>query len=150
MKQQVLAFLLLLTSVLSFAQTKISVSEASKHIGDSVQISTQVYGVKYLSNVKGSPTFINLGAAYPNQLLTAVIWQDVRDKMGVEPTEENLKNKTVIVIGKIEMYKGKIQIVIKDPSQFQVVGNDVEVLPFKNYTSLYLMLSRSLMYFVRQ
>lgn len=132
MKQLFFIFILLFTSVISFAQLKISVSETSKHIGDSVEITAQVYGVKYLSNAKGSPTFINLGAAYPNQLLTAVIWQDVRDKMRVEPTEENLKDKTVIVIGKIELYKGKPQIVIRDPAQFQVVDKDGEVLPFKN------------------
>lgn len=114
------------------AQTKISISDISKHIGDSVELTTQVFGVRYLPDTKGSPTLVNFGAAYPNQLLTAVIWSDVRKQMLIEPTEENLKDKTVIVIGKVELYKGKPQVVIKNPWQFQVVDKDGEVLPFKN------------------
>jgi hypothetical protein len=130
MKQLILLFLLSITSVISHAQTKISLSDISKHIGDSVALNAQVFGVKYLPDSKGAPTFINLGAAYPNQLLTAVIWKDVRTQMAIQPTEENLKNKTVIVIGKLELYRSKPQIVIKHLSQFQVIDNNGEVLPF--------------------
>jgi hypothetical protein len=131
MKHLLIAFLLILSLTVN-AQTKISLPDISKHIGDSVELTTQVFGVKYLSDAKGSPTLVNFGAPYPNQLLTAVIWSNVRTQMLIEPTEENLKDKTVIVIGKVELYKGKPQVVIKGPAQFQVVDKSGEVLPFKN------------------
>ena len=75
---------------------------------------------------------INIGAAYPNQMLTVVVRKDVRGKMSPEPTEKNLIGKEVILNGKLELFKGKPQLVIIDPSQFQVVGKDGEVLPFNN------------------
>lgn len=132
MRQLIILSFLTIACCFAHAQTKISLSDVSRHINDSVQLSAQVFGVKYFPDSKNAPTLINLGAAYPNQLLTAVIHKEVRGQMLIEPTEENLKNKTVIVIGKVELYKGKPQIVIKDPSQFQVVDKNGEVLPFKN------------------
>lgn len=132
MKQSILLLTLVTISIIGSAQSKISINEAHKHISDSVKLSAQVFGVKYLPEAKGSPTFINLGAAYPNQILTVVIWGNIRKQMLVEPTEENLKNKTVIVIGRVDLYKDKPQIVIKDLSQFQIADKNGEVLPLKN------------------
>lgn len=132
MKQLILVLLFSAFSFISNAQTKITTTDIAKHINDSVELISQVFGVKYFSDTKGSTTLVNFGAAYPNQLFTAVIHKDVRDQMLLEPTEENLKNKKVTVTGKVEMYKGKPQIVIKDPSQFQVIDKDGEVLPFRN------------------
>jgi hypothetical protein len=60
-----------------------------------------------------------MGAAYPNQLLTVVIWADVRKDFDKAP-EEFFMGKEICVSGKIELYHDKPQIVIKSKSQVSV------------------------------
>jgi len=38
----------------------------------------------------------------------------------------------VVLTGKLELFKGKPQLVVVNPSQFLLVGKDGEVLPHKN------------------
>jgi micrococcal nuclease len=94
-----------------FSQTTVSLDEVNNHIGDSITVCGKVYSTRYLVSAKGSPTFLNLGAAYPNQKLTVVIWSKVRNQFESLP-EEMFDQKDVCVTGKIETYKGKPQIVI--------------------------------------
>lgn len=101
------------------AQQKITPAEVNKHIGDSVIVCGKIYGGKFLDAAKNQPTFLNMGAVYPNQLLTIVIWGNTRKLFSYKP-EEHLKDKTVCVTGKIEVFKEKPQIVITQVSQLQV------------------------------
>ena len=71
-----------------------------------------------MENAKGQPTLINLGAAYPNQLLTVVIWEDLRKQFDKTP-EELFKDKEICITGKIELYRDKPQIVIRSKEQVQ-------------------------------
>ena len=98
------------------AQKPISLDEVGKHIGDSVKVCGQVYDTYYAVRTENTPTFLNIGAKYPNQLLTVVIWGDVRKKFEGNP-EEVFKDKQVCVIGKLEIYKDKPQIVIQKTDQ---------------------------------
>ena len=52
--------------------------------------------------------------------------------MMLEPTQENLNGKDVILRAKIKLYKGKPQLVVSDPSQFQVTDESGVILPFRN------------------
>ena len=100
------------------AQQKIDLGEVDKHIGDSVTVCGKIFGGKFLSSSNNQPTFLNMGAAYPNQLLSIVIWGNTRKLFSYKP-EEKLKNKNVCVTGKIETYKNKPQIVIRQMQQIQ-------------------------------
>ena len=117
-------FIAAVLSVSAYCQTEIKLEEATSHIGDSVKIKAKVYGIKQLTNAKGAPTFISLGAAYPNQLLTIVIWQDVKEKMGFNPAQEKYVGGMAVVTGKIELYKGKPQIVITTFLQFDILYDE--------------------------
>ncbi len=100
------------------AQQNIKPEDAAKYLGDSVTVCGKIYGGKFLENAKNQPTFLNIGAAYPNQLLTIVIWGDTRKLFPYKP-EEELKDKTVCINGRIDEFKGKPQIVIYSPVQLQ-------------------------------
>ena len=102
----------------NFAQTVIQPKDAAKYIGQTVTVCGKIYGGKYLDAAKNKPTFLNMGAAYPNQLLTIVIWGDARKSFSYAP-EEKLKNKTVCITGKVEMFKGKAQIMADKESQIK-------------------------------
>lgn len=102
-----------------YSQITIKAEDIGKHVGDSVKICAKVYGVKYLENAKNSPTFVNVGGAFPNQLFTIVIWNDVRKQFEKAP-EELLNNKEICVTGKVEMFKDRPQIVLKGKEQIVV------------------------------
>ena len=82
-----------------------------------VTICDKVFGGKYFSN--SGMTLLNLGGDYPDQKISIVIKGDDRAKFKDAP-ETYYKDKKVCVTGRQEMYKGKPEIVVTDPSQIQV------------------------------
>lgn len=116
MRKLFTTFLIVLVGLLSYSQNTIKLEDVAKHVGDSVKICGKVYGIRFVSTVQNEPTFINLGANFPNQLLTIVIWSDVRKTFTRMP-EELFKDKEVCVTGKIELYKERPQVVVRDKGQ---------------------------------
>jgi micrococcal nuclease len=100
------------------AQTNIKLEDVSKHIGDSVIVCGKVAGMRYFENSKNKPTLLNIGAKHPDQLLTVVIWEDVRSLFTEKP--EGLQDKEICITGRISLYKEKVQIVIAKPEQIVV------------------------------
>lgn len=93
----------------------IDIKDAAGSIGKTVSITGKVFG----SRDMGSLYLVNMGAAYPSQLLTVVLRGEAK-KLGTE-----LNGKTVRVSGRITEYKGKPQIEITDPNMIDpmvVVG----------------------------
>ena len=86
------------------AAVSIEAKDASMHADENVSVRAKVFGYKALEGL----TLVNLGAAYPNQVMTVVLRGDARD-MGAE-----IDGKVIKVTGKVEMYKGKPEIVVRD------------------------------------
>ncbi len=84
---------------------KIDTKDAASHVDQYVIVHDKVYGYKALDGL----TLVNVGAAYPDQLLTVVLKGDA---LGIAPA---LDGKMITVTGKVEIYKGKPEIVVKDP-----------------------------------
>ncbi|TMI94629.1 MAG: DNA-binding protein [Bacteroidetes bacterium] len=118
MKSLTLLLLSLIIGLTVRSQVEIKLEDAAKHVGDSVKVCGKVSGIRFMENAKGQPTLINLGAAYPNQLLTVVIWEDLRKQFDKTP-EELFKDKEICITGKIELYRDKPQIVIRSKEQVQ-------------------------------
>ena len=111
MKQLVISLSFFLTSLYTTAQQKISIEKASEHEGDSVIICSKVYGGKFFLNREPTITLLNVGAAYPNSLLTIVIKGENRAAFINKP-EEFYSNKEICVTGRIKIFKGKPEIEI--------------------------------------
>ena len=60
-------------------------AEVSKHVGDSIAVVGKITGGKFLADAADSPTLLNMGAAFPNQLLTIVIPGVLRTAFVAEP-----------------------------------------------------------------
>ena len=116
LKSTYLISFFLLVSALAHAQKQINLEDASKSTGDSVTTCGKVYSARYFEGSQDAPTLLNLGAAYPNQLLTVVIYGEAR-KLFKEAPEVFFKDKNICVTGKITLYKDKPQIVIYRPEQ---------------------------------
>lgn len=89
----------------------ISASEASKHIGETATVCDKVFGTKYLESTSSAPTFLNMGAAYPNSPFSVVIFGKDRPNFKEKP-ELYYNNKKVCVTGSIKEYKGKPEMII--------------------------------------
>lgn len=124
MKKLLLVIVAIVTINISQGQTVVRLSEISKHVNDSVRVEGMVYGVRYFPDSKNAPTLVNIGAAFPNQLLTVVIYGDDR-KNFTSPPEEMFKDKQVTVTGRVVLYRDKPQIVVHGPA-------DIEVHEMKN------------------
>ena len=107
--------------VLSFSQTTIKLEDAAKHVGDSVNVCGKVAGGRFMDQLENSPTFLNLGAAYPDQLLSLVIWQDQRGQYDPAP-EVQFMDKDVCVTGKIVIMRERPQMVIYKKDQIKVTS----------------------------
>ena len=120
-KKLLFIFCIAFTANAIYAQTKIPVDSAFHYEGKSVTICTKVYGSKAFEKV----TLLNLGAKYPNSLLTIAIFQkDIANFPS--PPEVLYFNKNVCVTGTIEMYKGKPEIKISNPTQIEIFKKDEE------------------------
>ena len=93
----------------------LTTNEAASHVGESATICGTVASANYASRSKGQPTFLNLDKPYPNQTFTAVIWGSDRAKFGTP--ESALLGKQVCATGVIQLFRGRPEVVLHDPSQ---------------------------------
>ena len=92
----------------------VNACEAIEHLNEEVIVEGKIAEV-YVS--KNNNAFLNFEKPYPNQCFTAVIFSHYLDKF------KNLKDyegNVVRVKGKIKEYKGKAEIILKDPNQIEI------------------------------
>jgi hypothetical protein len=93
----------------------LTTDEVAHHVGETATVCGNVASANYASHSKGQPTFLNLDKAYPNQTFTAVIWGSDRTKFGTP--ESGLLGKQVCATGMIQLFRGRPEVVLHDPSQ---------------------------------
>jgi len=100
-------------AALAIAQTPTTYTpeEAAKHVGETVTVTGKVES--FHQSGKGN-IFLNMGGAYPNQAFTAFI---PSGSAGQFTNAQQYDGKTVSVSGKIQLYKGKPEIIVNSPSQ---------------------------------
>lgn len=96
-------------------------TEADEYIGRIVTIYGDVKDTKYASTSNGSPTFIDIGAAYPSaSRVTMTIWGQYRSAFPSAP-ESMYRGKTVCVTGEVYLYDGICNIEVTSPSQIEIL-----------------------------
>ena len=101
------------------AQTSIKLEDVSKHVDDSVTVCGKVASGRYMDGSTRKLTLLNVGAAFPNQVFTIVIENDLRTRFESAP-ETLYLDKDVCVTGKVSMYRDAPQIVIYKKEQIQI------------------------------
>jgi hypothetical protein len=85
----------------------IDIKDVANHVDEYAKVCGQVYGYKALDGL----TLVNMGASYPDQLMTVVL------KGAAKDAAASIDGKTICATGKIILYKGKPEIIITDPAQ---------------------------------
>jgi hypothetical protein len=85
---------------------------ARDHEGEHGIYSGEVQSVRVATGESGSPTFLNIGADYPDSdRLTVVVWGEDADKFG---DLTYFEGRDVCVEGAVQLYEGVAQIVVDD------------------------------------
>ena len=90
--------------------------QAATHVGETATVCGKVTGVHYAANSRGKPTFINFDKPYPNQDFTVMIWDDERAGFG---SLERYTGRQVCAHGVITEYRGKAEMVLRNPEALQ-------------------------------
>lgn len=111
-----LAFIISLMLPLGcWAQTAhIKDGQAGEHVGQRVVVEGTLVGV-YAS--RSGNTFLNFGAAYPNEDFTAVIFAE---NSGSIRNVQVLEGKRVEVSGVVRLYRGKPEIILRSAGELRV------------------------------
>jgi hypothetical protein len=92
-------------------QTAVTVrlEDIKNSLGKKVMVTGKVYSVKDI----GSMVLVNLGAPYPNQLMTVAL------KGKAKELGATIGDKTITVTGEVIEYKGKPEIIVTDTAQIK-------------------------------
>lgn len=92
---------------------------AQSYKGQWVAVEGVVRQVTYRQDIRGTPTWINVGAIFPDKnRLTLVIWGDHRPAF--KQVLGQLESKNICAEGTVEIYKGSPQIEMRSGSQLLV------------------------------
>jgi hypothetical protein len=112
MKPLLLPFLL--ATVAYCGAAPILPEEAKNHVGENASVRGLV---EQVSVSKKGHAFLNFGGHYPNQIFTGFVPAQNVAGVGGEEFLRSLADNPVTITGKIELYKGRPEIVISSPAQ---------------------------------
>jgi exonuclease VII large subunit len=114
MKLPLIALLGLL--VLGCFSGTIPPEEAARQVGREAAVRGEVANVHFS---RGGHVFLNFGAPYPHHSFTAVVFGPSLPDGLTRARLRDLEGQTVTVRGRIQTYRGKPQIVIRQASQLK-------------------------------
>ena len=97
-------------AVSAFAQKEIKIEEAKNHSNETVKICTKIYGGKSIANALDTLTLLDAGKPYPDSPLRLVIKGNAQREFTGDIVNY-YKGMNVCISGKIQLYKGKPEIV---------------------------------------
>ncbi len=98
------------------AQNVIPLDSVIQYEGQTVTICAKVQGT---FKTKNNTIMLNFGKPYPEQTFTVVIFAQNLTNFSYVP-ETFLKNKEICVTGKVKLYKGSPEIIVKKEEEIQL------------------------------
>lgn len=117
MKNLIIAFLLVF-SIQCFSQDTITTAKVKEFMNKEVCVVGKVVSFKLASEGK-TTNYINIDKPYPESVFTVVISNYYLEKLNIKI--EDLKDKTIVVKGKITTYKN-------DPKQIPQIFNPISIV----------------------
>jgi hypothetical protein len=82
-----LLFVLLAFALTPAVSETVLAADAKNHVGENTTVCGKVASERTATSSRGEPTFINLDAAYQNQVFTILVWGDDRKSVGEYATD---------------------------------------------------------------
>jgi len=119
MKPCILFCSLFLITFAGFSQQKISIDSISVYIGQNVTVCSKVFST-HITKGEKPLTYLNLGAAYPDQKLTLIIFQKDRTNFSFPP-DEYYNLQEVCATGELKTYKSMTEMIISSKDQIEII-----------------------------
>jgi hypothetical protein len=103
-------------TLVSKQKNGINSTDALQNVGKKVTVCERIYSIRATASI----TQISVGASFPNNPLTVIIFAKNYSNFK-QPIEEWLRDKDICVKGTIELYKGKPQIIIEKPDDLEII-----------------------------
>lgn len=91
--------------------------EAGDYVGELVMVCGVVASARHAQSSRGGPTYLNFDKAYPEHVFTVLIWGRDRREFDIAP--ERLEGYKACAYGKVELYRGKPQMTIRQREQLR-------------------------------
>jgi len=101
------------------AADELTPAEARRHVGEHATVCGRVESARYLVDLPGRPTFLDLGKPYPAQIVTVVIRGQDRGKFG-SPPEVQYRHRRICTTGEITSHEGMLQMVVEEPEKIEL------------------------------
>ena len=112
------ALLLMTLFCLPARSQTIRPDQAKDYVNQNVRVCGAIDGYYLDTRSSKQPTFLDMGAPYPDQPLVIVVWGDERSHFSYPL--ESLKGKSICVSGLVRLYRGKPEIVVSDEKQISL------------------------------
>jgi hypothetical protein len=116
--KNLISILIILFTLHSFSQETISTDKVKDNLDKVVFVEGNVVSMRLASEGKNM-NYLNLDKKYPDNIFSVVITNDYLVKLNIKL--EDLKDKTIIVKGKISVYKN-------DPKQIPQIFNPESIV----------------------
>lgn len=104
------------SKITSTYKNGIDVKDADDYVGKKVTVCTRVFSIRSTDVI----TQISVGAKYPNNPLTVIIFSKNYSKFKM-PLTDLFIEKNICIEGTVTVYKGNPQIIIEDPKDIKVL-----------------------------
>ena len=99
-------------------QPTLTTAEAAQHVGENRTVCGTIVNTHTADASHGTPTFIDIDQAWPNQVFDLVVWGDRKADIGNFP-----KSGKVCASGKIILFRGRPEIFLEDWHSWYVPGS---------------------------
>ncbi len=115
-------FVFLMFAAFASLGQNVPVDSVKFHVGELVSVCGKVFE----SHATETGTiYLNFGGKYPNSSFTGVVFAKDTVKFTKFDVHTFLTDKNVCVSGRIEDYKGHLQVIIKHPEQIRIKEEDI-------------------------
>ena len=103
----------------SYGQVEIESQDIINFVGKEVKVKAKVAGIYYGKGGEGKVISLNMVENFPKEVFAAKIFRDKLEPFG---DLKRFEGKEVILKGEVSMYNKKVQIVLNDVKQIEIVN----------------------------
>jgi hypothetical protein len=104
--------------------TGVTPEAATERVNQEVTVIGPVVAAHYDSSLSGAPTYIEMGAAYPDPKSLSVVILGASRAAFPAPPEQLYQGKTICVIGVVQNYMQRKAIIAGQPESISVISNN--------------------------
>ena len=122
--KQVLTFFLSILFLSAVGQEKVELDSVKNYNGKTVEVRGKVAKISSFDNGKSQQIIIYIGGESPNEKLSVILNSEDKGEPHYLLKDKRFAQSLIIVIGKIEIEKGKARIMLKNDQNLRFIVDE--------------------------